>query len=103
MSPHYIGYEDAFYQPRDEPPCPCIDGGLLDCYCGGIVSLSDARDWLIEQGVHDAHLLHADEVIGEVNDRHPEGFEGFYDEQAAEKASARLRGFDYSGVIGRAA
>lgn len=95
MSAYYVGGEDAYYEPSEEGPCPCIDGGLAECYCGSTVSLDDARDWLVEQGV-DPEGMYADEVIAAIDERHAYGFEGFHDEVAARKASQWIRQFQMS-------
>ncbi len=104
MSAYYVGGEGRHYEPEaPEDYCPCADAGLVECYCGGLIGLSEAREWLVGQGVLDAFRLYADEIIAEVEARHPEKFAGWYDETLADKASERLRGPDYSAIVGRAA
>ena len=97
-----IGMEDGYYEPRDAA-CPCSEAGLLECFCGGSVTPDDARAWLQSQGV-DVEGLHATDVIVEVEERHPGGWEAWYDECAAEKARRLVYGFtnDYAAIVAKA-
>lgn len=97
----YIGDEDRYYgEPRDAA-CPCSEAGLLECFCGGPVTPDDARDWLRAHGV-EADTLHHVEVIVAVEEAHPNGWPGFWDECAAEKAARSLGLTDYAAIVAKA-
>ncbi len=96
----YIGGETAYYEPADNV-CPCSEAGLLECYCGSEVTLQDARDWLAARAI-DVETRYADEVMAAVEEQHPDGYEGFHDDVAAQKAARRLGHFDYAEVIRKA-
>lgn len=94
MTAHwFVGGEDRYYDAPvlHEVGCVCTEAGLLDCFCGGPVTLDDARDWLDEHTSLDPWVLDAVEVILQVEDMHPDGWTGFYEECAAGKALHLLR------------
>jgi hypothetical protein len=85
-----VGYEDGYYDVQSDEACPCAQAGLAECYCGGPVSMNDARDWLRERGIPAIELYGA-EVITAIEGAYPGGWEAFYDNTAADKASRRLK------------
>lgn len=105
MTAHWrVGGESAYYDAPDlhEPGCcPCDAAGLTACYCGGAVTMDDARDWLDEHTELDPWVLDGVEVILQVESHHPDGWEGFWNEAAADKALAALR--RQTAFMGRAA
>lgn len=98
-----VGMEDAWYEAPPEGICPCSEGGLIECYCHSEVTFQDARDWLSERGI-DVETRYADEVVAAIEEAHPDGYEGFHDDVAAEKASRRLaRAAAADALFGKAA